>query len=106
MAAGDRFFGPTIASGELEGTGVAITVALDFKPQRVEIHNRTTNSVGIWYNPMPSDSAQIIVDSGAGTTDISFVTSNAIIAGNSGFILGTNASLNTSTNVIYWVAFR
>jgi hypothetical protein len=106
MAAGDRFFGPNVATGELVGTGDAITVTLDFLPQKVEIINRTNNTFGFWFNPMPSASAQITVDSGSGTTDVSFITTKGITAGNSGFILGANASLNSAASVIYWVAYR
>lgn len=106
MAAGDRFFGPNGACGEVVGTGALITVTLGFKPIRVRIMNRTQLAEGKWNHAMPQDSAFMTDDSGAGTTDISFVTSNAITSGNNGFTIGTTAALNTASDVIYWEADR
>ncbi len=106
MAAGDKFHGPYVSTGEVVGTGAAIRVSLGFKPIRIEINNRTGNVIGSWSAVMPADSAQLIVDSGAGTTDISFITTNGITAGKDGFTIGSNASLNTAANVIYWTAYR
>jgi len=106
MSAGFKYEGPNGAFGELAGTGAAISVLLTFKPIKVKIVNRTRLVNGEWTIAMPQDSASLLIDSGAGTSDLSFVTSNAITSGSSGFILGSNASLNTASDVIYWEAER
>ena len=102
MAAGDRKFGPNGACGEVEGTGSAITVKLDFKPIRVRIFNRTQLAKASWNQQMPAASAMLEVTAGT----ISFITSAGITGGNNGFIIGTNASLNTDDDTIYWEADR
>lgn len=106
MAAGARFYGPYVACGEEVGTGAAIRIPIDFKPIAVKVYNRTRNSQAVWNAAMPEDSMQLTLDSGAGTTDISFVTSNAISSGSNGLTIGSNASINTASDVIYWEAYR
>ncbi len=106
MAAGAKFHGPFVSTGEEVGTGAAMTIQLDFKPIQINVYNRTRNSCAVWTQAMPADSMQLTLDSGAGTTDLSFVTTNAITAGQAGFIIGSNASINTASDVIYWSAFR
>lgn len=106
MAAGDSFKSRSFATGQLAGTGSAITVIAGFKPLSIKIYNRTQNAQGMWNATMPDASAQLVVDSGSGTTDLSFVTSAGITPSFNGFTIGTNASLNTASDVIYWEAFK
>lgn len=106
MAAGDSRLGDNYSTGEVVGTGSAFDVRAGFKPRSVKIHNRTRNAKGDWTAVMPDASAQLIVDSGAGTTDISFITSNGITPVFNGFTLGSNANLNTASDVIYWEAWK
>ncbi len=106
MAAGAKFHGPYVSTGEEVGTGAAMLIQLDYKPIRIEINNRTRNVIGAWTAAMPDASAQLLVDSGAGTSDVSFITTNGITPGSNGFTLGSNASLNTASDVIYWTAYR
>jgi hypothetical protein len=101
---GSRFYGPFGATGESVGAASAITVQLDFKPIYIEVVNTTTKSIYYWTQPHGAAGATKVVDSGVGTTDISTVTTNAITAGNGGFIMGTG--VQTTNDVIYWTAFR
>ena len=106
MAAGDIKHGPYGSCGEVVGTGALLNVSLGYAPLTVKIVNRTQLANADWHQGMPQDSMSLVDDSGAGTTDITFVTSNAITTGSSGFALGTNATLNTAADVIYWEATR
>ena len=102
MSAGDRYFGPFGVSGEEVGTGALINVRLDFKPMSIEICNRTQNSTYFWMASMPQDSASKRIAAGTQT----FITSNGINSGNAGFSIGTDATLNAASDVIYWTAHR
>lgn len=93
-----------MSSDTVTGTGSAISIFCGFRPVRVTIYNRTKNAQGFWTEAMPVASAQLIIDSGAGTTDVSFVTSAGITPVFNGFTIGTNASLNSASDVIYWIA--
>ena len=106
MANGDKKLGRNSASVEVAGTGASLPVICGFKPDKVEIYNRTRNSMAVWTSQMPEASAQKMVDSGAGTTDISFVTVNGITPTFNGFNLGTDTDLNQAADVIYCVAFK
>lgn len=104
MAAGDRFRSTSCVSGEEVGIASALTVSLDFQPARLDVFNKTTNTWYIWIPPHGAAGATKAVDSGAGTTDISTVTSNGVTVGNAGFILGTG--VQTTSDVVFWFALR
>lgn len=106
MAAGDSIKSRDKAVGQVAGTGSAISIVCGFKPLSIRIFNRTQNAQGFWTASMPDASAQLTVDSGSGTTDVSFITSAGITPTFNGFSIGTNASLNTSSDVIYWEASK
>lgn len=106
MAAGSKKGGYYCRVGEEVGTGSLISVNCGFRPASVKIWNRTRNVDAAWTAVMPQDSARMIIDSGAGTTDLSFITTNAITATPRGFTIGTNSSLNTASDIIYWEACR
>jgi hypothetical protein len=95
-----------IATGEVAGTGSAFNIICGFKPKHLCILNRTRNVRATWNDVMPDASAQLVVDSGVGTTDLSFITTNGITPLFNGFTLGSNASMNTASDVIYWTAFK
>lgn len=104
MAAGDRFPSQYMVSGEEIGIASALTVRLNFKPSKLEVYNKTTNSWYFWIPPHGAAGDTKAVDSGAGTTDISTVTSNGVTVGSAGFILGTD--IQTTSDVVFWNAFR
>ena len=106
MAAGDIKHGPYGSVGEVVGTGSLIPVQLGYRPLKVRLFNRTQLAIADWNQAMPQDSMILTDDSGAGTTDITYVASNAVISGSSGFNIGTNATINTANDVIYWEALR
>ena len=106
MAAGDKKLSANVASGEVVGTGSAFNVICGFKPKHIRIMNRTDNSHSEWNDAMPDASAQLTIDSGAGSTDVSFITSNGITPLYNGFTIGTNAALNTASDVVYWTAWK
>jgi hypothetical protein len=91
--------------GTVVGTGSAIDVkTVGFRPRSVCLRNTSGNCVGNWQHTMPDAAMQKIVDSGSGTTDISYVTSNGVTPLNNGFTIGADGDLNASTEVIHWEA--
>ncbi len=101
-----------IKSGQVTGTGAAINVNIGFKPSVVMLFNTSGGCFLIWVNGMGAGYGQKTVDSGAGITDISTITSGGITqyAGTSlaseGFTIGTDTDLNVNTEVISYIAFR
>lgn len=84
MTAGDRFFGPNVATGEVAGTGALISVPLNFAPQSVELLNRTTGAVLKWDKTMPEGSG-------------------ILIAGGSGSINSVSESLTAQAATFFWI---
>lgn len=92
-------------TGVTIGTGSAKNLIGDkvgFRPSKVEIHNLTRKVKALWLDTMPDASAELVVDSGAGTTDLSTITSNGITPLAGGFTLGSNSSMNTSGDEIHY----
>lgn len=104
MAAGDRYKYATMWHGEDVGIASALEIPISFRPAKIEVVNKTTNTIYWWAPPHGAAGATKAVDSGAGTTDISTVTSNGITVGDSSFTLGTG--VQTTSDVIFWTAFR
>lgn len=104
MAAGDIKASNNLATGQVAGTGSAIGVVCGFRPKVVQIINQTTKTRGLWTDIQAADSADLIVDSGVGTTDLSTISSGGITSTFNGFSIGTNSSLNANGNTIYWIA--
>lgn len=102
--AGSPLRGPYSTVSKETGTGAAISITTGFKPISITIHNRTQLSKAYWNAAMAADAAFLAVDSGVGTTDFSFITTGGITAGSNGFSIGTNASINTASDEIYWEA--
>ena len=69
---------PHVAAIMRTGTGAAINFNFGFVPHAVTLNNTTGNCIGYWNDLMPDASMQKIVDSGAGATDISFVTAQGV----------------------------
>ncbi len=94
-------------TGALSGTGSAIDVKVcGFRPKKVEIYNVTGNCQAVWTDTMADASAQKTVDSGSGTTDMSFITSNGITPLATGFTLGADTDLNVASEIVHWVAWE
>lgn len=104
MANNDLYTSPGIVVREALGGASAITVPLDFKPIRVEVINKTTNSIYIWTPLHGAAGHTSIIDSGAGTTDIATVTSDGITVSNAGVILGT--AVQTTNDVLFCTFWR
>jgi len=97
--------GSRCVTGSFVGTGAAQDVPVGFRPRAVEIINRSGNCRADWCETMPVASMAKIVDSGAGATDLSFVTSGGVTPADDGFALGTDTDLNVSGEVCYFKAW-
>ena len=91
--------------GKLAGTGAAINVVLGYKPDYVRVINVTQKSITEMTPLMSAAKGIQTLDSGSGTTDIAELSSAGITLTESGFKLGTNAALNTASDVIYYIAW-
>lgn len=90
---------------KITGTAAAITVNCGFKPKYVRLINETQLATAEHVDGMAAARMALTDDSGAGTTDITVVTSAAITLTPTGFIIGTNATINSASDVIYVVAW-
>lgn len=90
---------------QLAGTGAALNVNTNFEPALVIALNITDLSISIWLGSMGQGTCLQIKDSGAGTTDVLSVTTNGISKSPQGFVLGTDANLNSASDVIHVLAF-
>lgn len=104
MAAGDRFGGHLVLSGEEVGVNVALNVRCNFKPSYLQIINVTTDSIFIWTPMHGAAAATSVIDTGAGATDIAALATNGVTVSDGGFELGT--SIQTTSDVVYWTAWR
>jgi actin-like ATPase involved in cell morphogenesis len=93
------------ATGKLAGTGAALSVELGFKPCYVRLVNETQLATSEWVEGMADARAVVTDDSGAGTTDVLVKSSGGITPTSTGFLIGTEATLNTTNDVIYYVAW-
>lgn len=88
----------------LTGTGAAIQVECGFKPELVLVLNETQLSLAFHVSGMADGRALAVDDSGAGATDVELKTSGGVTLQGQGFTLGTDADLNTASDVIWAVA--
>lgn len=94
-----------VVSGSFIGDGSARSIkTVGFRPTVVRLYNVTGNAVAVWLKSMPDDAMQKTVDSGAGTTDLSYVTSGGVTPLSDGFTLGADADLNASAETVHWEA--
>jgi len=106
MASGDKKLSNHCATGGQTATGSAITIDCGFKPKHVLIMNTTNKSTGMWNDSMPNAAVYKTIDSGVGTTDISYATSNGITPLFNGFTIGTDAAINNNNDVLFWTAWK
>lgn len=93
------------ARGSFVGTGAQLDVLTPgFRPKRVRLLNVTGVCIGEWQDSMADAAMFKTVDSGSGTTDISFATTNGITPLANGFRLGADADLNVAAEVVHWEA--
>lgn len=103
MAAGSRFYSKQLVSGEEVGV-IGMRIKLDFTPSFIFVNNVTTNSLYFWQKQHGDAGHTSIITSGANTTDIATAVANGITVTADDFLLGTG--VQTTADVIYWVAFR
>ena len=90
-----------LAVGSFDGTGAEITQNKPgFRPKTVKLYNVEGLVSAVWMDGMADDSAWLTIDSGAGATDKSLITSGGITPAGSGFVVGTNGDLNASGEMI------
>lgn len=101
MASGGR----RSVKGSFPGTGADLSITwIGFRPTSVRLFNVTGNCKADWLETMADDSMQKTVDSGSGTTDISFVTSNGVTPLANGFSLGADGDLNVAAEIVHFEA--
>lgn len=91
-------------TAKLAGTGALLPVSTNYLPRLVILINETQLAISLHILGMGADHCVTIKDSGTGTTDILVKTSNAITLAQQGFNIGTDAALNTASDVIYVIA--
>ena len=99
MSVGTRHTSPNVEVIEAVGEAAAMNIPLNFKPIRVMVINKNTNSIFIWTPPHGVAGHTSIIDSGAGVTDVATATSNGITAAPGGLTLGTG--VQTTNDVLY-----
>lgn len=98
---------PSTHVGKVTGTGALINVVCGFKPDYVQIVNRTTGATLEWFRDAGTNSKKTVV---AGTVTI--VTGAASLAAyesatlGEGFTIPADAQVNVNTNVIDFIAVR
>jgi len=97
--------GSRCVTGAFVGTGSALDVPVGFRPRAVEIINVTGNCRGGWCEPMPDAAMAKIVDSGSGTTDLSYVTSGGVTPADDGFEIGADTDINAADEICFYKAW-
>jgi hypothetical protein len=81
----------------MSGTGGSITQHKPgFRPKLVRLYNVGGLVEAVWMEGMADGSAWLTIDSGAGATDKSLITTGGVTPGGQGFVLGTNADINAA----------
>lgn len=94
-----------VAVGSVMGSGANIDVrTLDFKPSSVIVLNVTGLATLRWQETMADAAGLKMADSGAGATDIAFITSLGITPLSNGFRIGADTDVNVDAQVIHWEA--
>ena len=95
-----------IATGSFDGTGAGITQHKPgFRPKLIRLTNVDGLVEALWMEGMADGSAWLTIDSGAGETDKSLITSGGITPGGQGFGLGTNADINANGELIHYECY-
>lgn len=88
-----------VITGSYVATGAALDVEVGFRPKYVKFVNATTGASAEWSDTM-ADASVVTHDTGVDAVD----TAQGVTPGDSGFSLGTNAVVNTSTNIVHFIA--
>lgn len=97
--------GNRVVVGAFPGTGAQLDIKkVGFRPKKVELHNVTGNCSAVWTESMADASMQKTVDSGSGTTDMSFPTTLGVTPLADGFRLGADTDLNVAAEIVHFVA--
>jgi hypothetical protein len=95
--------GTRIVTGAYKGTGSALTVKTPgFRPKMVQLFNATGLVLAAWTNSMADGAAHKIINHASAQNVV--ITSNGITPLADGFQVGTDADLNTSAEIVHWVA--
>lgn len=89
----------------ITGTGAAINVSCGFRPKFLILINVTQLSITFYSDTMTAAHAQTLDDTGSGTLDYEAKTSNGVTLRPQGFTIGTDADINTASDVIHAIAF-
>lgn len=96
-------------TGKIVADGSAANVELGFVPSMVWIFNYTNPSFHVWSRGMTDGYVGTIPASG-GTLAVATTGGISDYAGDAthapGFTIGTDSTLNTASDVLYYVAFR
>jgi hypothetical protein len=94
-----------VIRGSFVGTGSAKDIeTIGFRPRSVRIYNVTGNCQATWLDSMADGACQKVVDSGSGTSDVSFITTNGITPLANGFRLGADSDLNVASEIVHFEA--
>lgn len=92
-----------VMTGSYIGTGVAFNVdTVGFRPKMVQLFNASGLTMSTWTNTMADASVYKVFNHA--TVQNAFATTNGITPRNNGFTVGTDADINTDTEVVHWVA--
>jgi hypothetical protein len=96
------------ASGAVVGTGSAIEIrTVGFRPDSVHLRMGGAlgaaggGAQGMWFKPMPDAAAWVCDNDGNAT----YVVTAGITPQAEGFDIGTNATINAASTMIFWEAF-
>lgn len=98
--------------GTVEGTGASISVDVGFRPEWVILMNVDGKAILHWTDDMGDGKGMKTVDSGTGTTDISYITTGGITQSDpdddsfDGFKIGTDSDLNVSAETLMYICGR
>lgn len=90
---------------KLTGTGALISVNCGFRPSVVQLRNETQGVIAWHDENMAGASAHALDDTGVGTVDFEAKATGGISLTPQGFSIGTDADLNTASDVIYVIAW-
>lgn len=88
-------------AGALTGTGAEIDVNLGFRPRYVKVVDITQLATAEAIDGMPDGKGLLEVTAGTKSQ----MSSGGLTITPNGFTIGTNANLNTASDVIYYAAF-
>ncbi len=89
-----------MAFGTVTGTGANIVVATPFDPAMVVVINETDGSMHVHIPTMTAADVFAIK-----TAAVAYISTGGITLGTKQFTIGTDADLNTNSDVLHWAAF-